>query len=72
VTEVHDLHIWAMSTTETARTVRLVRPSPRLDGHDDLLADAADGLQHRFGIQHATVQIEVGDRECRLAPANVV
>jgi cobalt-zinc-cadmium efflux system protein len=72
VTEVHDLHIWAMSTTETALTVHLVRSSTGLDDQDDLLADAAHQLQHRFGIQHATVQIEAGDRECRLAPAHVV
>jgi cobalt-zinc-cadmium efflux system protein len=70
VTEVHDLHIWAMSTTETALTVHLVRPDAGLD--DDLLAGAAHELAHRFGIRHATVQVEAGHVECRLAPAHIV
>ena len=70
VIEVHDLHIWAMSTTETALTVHLVRPGAELDDH--LLATAADQLRHGFGIHHATVQVECGDHECRLAPAHVV
>jgi hypothetical protein len=34
--------------------------------------DAAHELEHRFGIRHATIQIESGERECRLAPTNVV
>ena len=69
VTEVHDLHIWSMSTTETALTVHLVRPAG-LD--DDLLVTAAQELEHRFKIQHATIQMECGARECKLAPAHVV
>jgi cobalt-zinc-cadmium efflux system protein len=70
VTEVHDLHIWSMSTTEVALTAHLVRPQAGLD--DDLLAAAAHELEHRFGIHHATLQIESGACECRLAPAHVV
>jgi len=70
VTEVHDLHIWAMSTTETALTVHLVRPNAGLD--DRLLSDACHTLEHRFGIHHATIQIEAGMHECRLAPDHVV
>ena len=70
VTEVHDLHIWAMSTTETALTAHLVRPDAGLDDH--LLAEAAHELEHRFGIHHMTVQVECGDHECGLAPAHVV
>jgi cobalt-zinc-cadmium efflux system protein len=70
VTEVHDLHIWAMSTTETALTAHLVRPNAILDDH--LLTDAAHELEHRFGIHHVTVQVEAGVAECRLAPAHVV
>lgn len=70
VTEVHDLHIWGMSTTETALTAHLVRPGSQLD--DVFLAIAAHELEHRFGIHHATIQIETGEGECRLAPANVV
>jgi cobalt-zinc-cadmium efflux system protein len=70
VTEVHDLHIWAMSTTETALTAHLVRPDAGLD--DQLLSDAAHELERRFGIHHVTVQVEAGVAECRLAPAHVV
>jgi cobalt-zinc-cadmium efflux system protein len=70
VTEVHDLHIWAMSTTETALTVHLVRPNAGLDDH--LLNDACHALEQRFRIHHATIQIEAGVHECRLAPDHVV
>jgi len=70
VTEVHDLHIWAMSTTETALTAHLVRPNAGLD--DRLLAAAAHELDQRFGIRHATMQVEAGEGECRLAPAHVI
>jgi cobalt-zinc-cadmium efflux system protein len=70
VTDVHDLHIWAMSTTETALTAHLVRPGAGLD--DAFLSAACDALAQRFGIRHATLQIEAGDRTCRLAPEHVV
>jgi cobalt-zinc-cadmium efflux system protein len=70
VTEVHDLHIWGMSTTETALTAHLVRPHAGLD--DPLLADVARELDRRFCIHHATIQIESGATECRLAPSHVV
>jgi cobalt-zinc-cadmium efflux system protein len=61
-----------MSTTETALTVHLVRPGAGLD--DKLLQDVSHELEHRFGIAHATVQVEAGDTEesCRLAPDHVV
>jgi len=69
VTEVHDLHIWAMSTNETALTAHLVRPG----GYDDsFLHGICEELSHRFRIQHATLQIEAGSDVCRLAPAEVV
>jgi len=72
VSEVHDLHIWAISTTETALTAHLVRPGGAID--DALLAQACHELSERFRIGHATLQIEAGDGEhpCRLAPAEVV
>jgi len=72
VSEIHDLHIWAMSTTEVALTVHLVRPGATLD--DGLLAQACRDLSSRFGIAHATLQIELGDpaHPCTLAPAEVV
>jgi len=69
VTEVHDLHVWAMSTNETALTAHLVRPC----GSDDLfLREVCAELAHRFDIDHATLQIEAGSDACRLAPAEVV
>jgi cobalt-zinc-cadmium efflux system protein len=72
VSEVHDLHIWAMSTTEVALTAHLVRPELAAD--DKLLAETALELRHRFGIGHATLQIERGEAgyACSLAPAHVV
>ena len=69
VLDVHDLHIWAMSTNETALTAHLVRPG----GHDDaFLHHVCAGLSHRFGIHHATLQIEVSGETCKLAPAEMV
>jgi cobalt-zinc-cadmium efflux system protein len=72
VAEVHDLHIWAMSTTETALTAHLVRPDTGVD--DGLLDRLRRELHDRFGIEHATLQIETGDpaHPCPMAPANVV
>lgn len=72
VIEVHDLHIWAMSTTETALTVHMIRPEN--NDADRFLHDTADGLDDRFGIGHATLQIEsgAGGHPCHLAPADVV
>jgi cobalt-zinc-cadmium efflux system protein len=70
VAEVHDLHIWGMSTTETALTAHLVRPGSQPD--DRFLAEIAHELERRFHVHHATIQIEAGEVECRLAPANVV
>jgi cobalt-zinc-cadmium efflux system protein len=72
VSEVHDLHIWAMSTTETAMTAHLVRPGAGLDDH--LLHDVCHELEHRFRISHATLQVEAGNtgHVCRLAPDHVV
>jgi len=72
VSEVHDLHIWPMGTTEVALTAHLVRPGATLD--DELLAQACRDLAARFGIHHATLQIEAGDpaHPCTLAPSEVV
>ena len=72
VTGLHDLHIWGMSTTETALTCHLVMPG----GHpgDAALAALAHELDEGFGIDHATIQIEVGDTDeiCALTPEHVV
>jgi cobalt-zinc-cadmium efflux system protein len=65
VERVHDLHIWPMSTTESALTAHLVMPG----GHpgDSFLFDLQHRLAHDFGIDHTTVQIELGDgAECRM------
>jgi len=72
VSEVHDLHIWAMSTTENCLTVHLVIPS----GHpgDQFLQELCHELHDRFDIDHPTIQIELGDsnHSCILAPEHIV
>jgi cobalt-zinc-cadmium efflux system protein len=71
VVQLHDLHIWPVSTTETALTCHLVMPG----GHpgDQFLLDTAHALAHRFSIGHATIQIETNDTMiCALAPDEVV
>ena len=72
IKSIHDLHIWAMSTTEVALTAHLIMA----DGHpgDAFINGLAHELHHDFGISHSTLQIEMGDRniECVLAPDNVV
>lgn len=70
VASVHDLHIWPMSTTETALTAHLVMPG----GHpaDEVLAAIARELHDRHGINHATLQVETDGALCALAPDHVV
>lgn len=67
---VHDLHIWAMSTTETALTAHLVRPGARLD--DAFLSEIEETLAHRFEIAHATIQIEEDGNGCSRSAAGAV
>jgi len=59
VTEVHDLHIWPLGTTETALTAHLFMPG----GHpgNAFLAGLTEDLQHQFRIDHVTIQIELDD-----------
>lgn len=72
ITGLHDLHIWGMSTTETALTCHLIMPA----GHpgDAVLNAMTQQLHHRFGIEHATIQIELADTDeaCALTPEHVV
>jgi cobalt-zinc-cadmium efflux system protein len=71
VTEVHDLHIWSMSTTETALTGHLVIPGQHPG--DVFLRETCEHLQNRFRIGHSTLQIEIdGAVTCRLAPEDVI
>ena len=71
VQSLHDLHIWGLSTTETALTAHLVMPS----GHpgDAFLVGLCDALKARYKIGHATFQVETSaDTVCALAPADVI
>lgn len=56
VEAVHDLHVWAISTTETALTVHLIKPNVESD--DVMLKQIAHDLEHDFRINHSTIQIE--------------
>ena len=70
VTEVHDLHIWGLSTTRTALTAHLV-----LDRPDPALVPRACAMLHdRFGLDHATLQVEEGEAAmgCALRQEGVV
>jgi cobalt-zinc-cadmium efflux system protein len=70
VLEVHDLHVWPMSTTETALTVHLVRDVDRCDSA--VLEKCCKELHEKFEIQHATIQFETADHRCDLAPEGKV
>jgi len=67
VIAVHDLHVWAMSTTETALTAHLVRPGAAVD--DEFLHGVSNELRTRFAICHVTLQVEADTAEgsCALA-----
>jgi cobalt-zinc-cadmium efflux system protein len=69
VSEIHDLHIWGMSTTESALTVHLVMPA----GYpgDALLDQITHTLSERFAVHHSTLQVEQGTTHhaCSLHPA---
>lgn len=69
VEAVHDLHIWGMSTTESALTAHLVMPGE--GGGDAFLRGLAAQLEGRFGIHHATIQIEQDRAACSLADGHV-
>lgn len=68
VTDIHDLHIWGMSTTESALTVHLVMPESYPG--DAFMDDIMQTLKVHFSIQHSTLQVEQGttDHACALHP----
>ena len=71
VEQIHDLHIWSMSTTDIALTAHLVMPG----GHpgDSFLVDLCEQLRERFGIGHATLQVETDPHTaCPLEPDQVI
>jgi len=71
VAAIHDLHVWAMSTAETALTCHIVTPA----GHpgDGFLHRVTDDLHHKFNIGHCTLQIELTNAgTCSLAPDEAV
>jgi cobalt-zinc-cadmium efflux system protein len=71
VAQVHDLHIWPMSTTEVALTCHMVIPSGAPG--DAYLMDICARLKRDFGIEHSTIQIETDPNSaCALAPEHVI
>jgi cobalt-zinc-cadmium efflux system protein len=58
ISDFHHLHIWALSTTETALTVHLIKPDPT--GDDAIIGRVSRELSEQFGIGHATIQLERG------------
>ncbi|BAL76449.1 cation diffusion facilitator family transporter [Bradyrhizobium cosmicum] len=70
VSAIHDLHVWPISTTETALTCHLVMPAGAADA---FLMETAQLLTASFRIGHTTLQIETHpDNGCALAPDDVV
>ncbi len=69
VKEVHDLHIWAMSTTEIALTAHLVMPDDQMD--DKFIEKVSIDLHRNFGIEHPTIQIEKSEQSSCCNKENV-
>jgi cobalt-zinc-cadmium efflux system protein len=72
VSDVHDLHIWGMSTTDVALTAHIIKPA--LSDDDLFLRQLCATLRQRYGIVHATIQIERGHgpHDCELAAEDVI
>jgi cobalt-zinc-cadmium efflux system protein len=72
IAAIHDLHIWGLSTTDAALTVHLVQQDG--ESAQALMPHIADEMRERFGIGHATIQLETPEaaEACRLRPDHVV
>lgn len=72
VIEVHDLHIWAMSSTETALSVHLTLSKYSLENHK--LIKISSHLKSKFKIHHPTIQVELYEEnfQCHLKPEDVL
>lgn len=70
VEAVHDLHVWALSTTETALTAHLVMP--KMVDSDPFLQNTAVLLREQFGVGHSTLQIERNAADCALQSDKVI
>jgi cobalt-zinc-cadmium efflux system protein len=70
VTEVHDLHIWPISTTETALTAHLVMPAG--SPGDEFLFNVQAALRWNHNVGHSTLQVETGEHTCPHTPQDVV
>ncbi len=70
VEAVHDLHIWPMSTSETAMTAHLVVPQ----GHPGkgFLAEVQKAMKEQYAIHHVTIQIELEDEEAELCQTDCI
>ena len=66
VSQIHDLHVWALSTRQNALSVHLICSDAKVD--NSFLAEVHEGLHHKFKIEHATIQVEDenGEDLCRL------
>ena len=65
VADIHDLHVWAMSTTQVALTAHIIRNVNNID--DDFIHKTSKDLKEKFGIHHSTIQVENGhcELECQ-------
>jgi cobalt-zinc-cadmium efflux system protein len=71
VEAVHDLHVWAMSTSEVALTAHLVMPWPACE--PSFFGELEHELQERFGISHVTVQLDrASGRRCARSAAEAL
>ncbi len=64
VEDIHDLHVWAMSTTQVALTAHLIMPK---GFSDELISELQEALKNEFGIAHTTFQFENEkiEKECK-------